>query len=378
MPNAELLVLDTLYRGVTDSGALETSLNLIRGMFSCQGGAFVSFDARSPEIDLTLTSGVFNEFSGEYLRDFVAIDPAPAAFARLQAGTATTTDRMFPRETVQRDPFHNEFFQPIGLAETLGGTLFSDRARFALIGLQRGNDRPPFDDTEIAMLERLMPHLARTLQLRHAFRRLSEHNLAMQHAIDRLAAGVMLIEPDGTVLAINAAMSELARRGDGLAIDRLGHPLPTNLEARKRLQVLLGDVAGGGAGGIVAIPRTGEGHAYVALAAPLPAAFDPAERKTPYGNGAIVLVHDPDETIATDPELLERGLNLPRGAARLVSALAGDDDLRSFAEREGITIHTARFHVRTALARTGARTQAELVRLAVRLLKNLGAQRDKQ
>jgi DNA-binding CsgD family transcriptional regulator/GAF domain-containing protein len=372
MPNAESLVLDTLYRGVTDSDALETSLDLIREMFSCQGGAFVSFDARSPEISVTLTSGVFKEFGKQYLRDFVAIDPAPAAFARLQAGTATTTDRMFPREQLERDPFHNEFFQPIGLVETLGGTLFSGRARFALIGLQRGNDRPPFDETEIAALERLMPHLARSLQLRHAFRRLSAHNVAMQHAIDRLAAGVVLVEPDGTVLTINTAMSELARRGDGLAIDRLGHPLPTNLAARKRLQLLLADVAGGGAGGIVTIPRDGERRAYVALAAPLPAAFDPAAQ-SPDRHGAIILVHDPDGESPTDAELLAAGFGLTRGAARLLAAIAANDDLKSYAEREGITIHTARFHLRTALARTGARTQAELVRLAVRLLRDLGS-----
>jgi len=59
-----------------------------------------------------------------------------------------------------------------------------------------------------------------------------------------------------------------------------------------------------------------------------------------------------------------------RGVAKGVAALAADDDLKSFAEGEGITIHTARFHLRTALARTGAKTQAELVRLAVRLLRD--------
>lgn len=68
---------------------------------------------------------------------------------------------------------------------------------------------------------------------------------------------------------------------------------------------------------------------------------------------------------------LERALGLPKGAARLVAALAADDDLKSYAERENITIHTAPFHLRTALARTGTRNQAELVRLAVRVLRDI-------
>ncbi len=84
----------------------------------------------------------------------------------------------------------------------------------------------------------------------------------------------------------------------------------------------------------------------------------------------MVLVHDPEAQPSGMADILEQGLRLPKGAARLAAALAADDDLKSFAAREGITIHTARFHLRTALARTGARTQAELVRLVVRLIRD--------
>jgi DNA-binding CsgD family transcriptional regulator len=58
-----------------------------------------------------------------------------------------------------------------------------------------------------------------------------------------------------------------------------------------------------------------------------------------------------------------------------VAALAGDHDLKSYAEKAGITIHTARFHLRTALERAGVRSQAELVRVAVRLLRDLALSR---
>jgi DNA-binding CsgD family transcriptional regulator len=73
-------------------------------------------------------------------------------------------------------------------------------------------------------------------------------------------------------------------------------------------------------------------------------------------------------------ETLRQGMGLTAGAARLVAALSADDDLKSFAEREGVTIHTARFHLRTALVRTGTRTQAELVRYAVQMLRDLSLQ----
>ena len=68
---------------------------------------------------------------------------------------------------------------------------------------------------------------------------------------------------------------------------------------------------------------------------------------------------------------MQVGLGLTPGAARLVAALAADDDLKAFAAREGVTIHTARFHLRTALTRTGTKTQSDLVRSAVRLLRDM-------
>jgi len=70
-------------------------------------------------------------------------------------------------------------------------------------------------------------------------------------------------------------------------------------------------------------------------------------------------------------ELVQEALNLTPGAAELAVALAGDHDLKSFAEARDVTIHTARFHLYTALSRTGSRSQAELVRKVVRLLRDL-------
>ena len=83
-----------------------------------------------------------------------------------------------------------------------------------------------------------------------------------------------------------------------------------------------------------------------------------------------MVVHDPDSRPSNAAEILENALHLPKSAARVVAALAADDDLKSIADREGVTIHTVRFHLHNALARTGARTQAELVRIAVRLLRD--------
>jgi PAS domain-containing protein len=351
--DTEARFLDALYRGVADDGELKQALRHAQDIFDCSAGALLWINAQTPEINFAVISGVFDEHGRLYLEQFAPIDPAPAIFSRLSAGTASSTDRIMTPEQRATDPFYNEYFRPIGLVETLGGTLFSDRARFSLIGLQRGPDRPQFDDDDIGRLERLMPHVARALQLRREFLRTSANSHGLQFALDRMPAGLIIYQAGNGVLFVNTAMRAMAQQADGLSLDRGGRLLPANQVSRRRIDALLNGIAKGGAGGIASVPRSSGLRDYVVLVAPCPPPLGEQIWDRRGQAGAIVLVHDPSSRPLGAPEILEQALHLPKGAARLVAALAADDDLKSFAEREGVTIHTARFHLRTALTRTG-------------------------
>ena len=369
MGDDETQFLDALYRGAVDESDLNRALQVLQNMFHCRGGAFVAFDAHAPAADVSMTSGIFGEYGRLYIEQFVAIDPAPLFFSRLATGTASTSDRVFTEQERNALPFFNEFFRPIGLTETLAGNLFNDGGRSSLIGVQRGDDRPPFDDDDIARMERLMPHIRRALQLRRTFVRVEVKNHGLQAVIDRLAVGIVILDLRGGAVFVNATMQAWRAAPTGFRWIVPGWPLLTNLAARRRFDAL-DDVSKGGAGGVVSVERTSGARArdYAVLVAPSPASIAQMRWERAGMAGALVLVHDPDTRSRAPAELLERALNLPKGAARLVAALAADEDLKSFAEREGVTIHTVRFHLRMALARTGTRNQAELVRIAVRLL----------
>jgi GAF domain-containing protein len=363
--------LDALYRGVTNGEELDRALQILQDMFGCRGAVLVSVDSQNPTASFNSTAGWLKENLQLYLEKYAHIDPAPAAFMRLPAGTASTTDRIFTVEQRNSHRFYHEFFLPMGAVESLAGNLYSDQGNLSMIVVMRSAERKQFDDDDIAHMERLMPHITRAVQLRRAFFKVDAKSLGLQATVDRLRAGIVLLDGKGAAVFVNTAMQAIAQRGDGFMLDRGGRPLPTNIEARRRFDALLGDVNGGGAGGIVAVRRMSGARDYVVLVAPAPPSSAQSDwEREAGGGGAIVLVHDPEAQPAVMAEVLEQGLSLPKGAARLVAALAADDDLKSYAEREGVTIHTARFHLRTALARTGARTQAELVRLAVRLLRD--------
>ena len=119
-------------------------------------------------------------------------------------------------------------------------------------------------------------------------------------------------------------------------------------------------------GRIVRVPRREGREAYSVLLTPL-------GRELSVGRaGCLVLIHDPDLQFPAEAREIARLLGLPMGPARVVAALAGGDDLKSYAEKRGLSYNTMRYHLKTAFARTGMRTQSRLVQRVTRALTEFG------
>lgn len=363
-------VIDALYRGVSDATNFEFALQMMGDMFRCQSAALMSMDAGRPAVDIALTTGLFDDQVVRRYIQYAEVDPAPNAFARMQVGSVSTTDRILS-EADHQGVFVNEFFRPMGLAETIGGLLRGGPGRFEMLGLHRGHDREAFSDQELEAVERFTPHIARALQLRRVFLAQDMRIATLEAGLDRMPAGVVLFDERGAAVFANAAIQAIARRGDGISLDRAGRIVATDVTARKRIDALIADVTMGGAGGVVAVPSSARTRPYGVLIAPAPGTYS-EKFSLPPGASVIAVVHDSLHRPVAPAAMIQEVLGLPRGAAELAVALASESDLKDFAESQGITIHTARFHLRTALERTGAKGQVELVRIVIGLLRDFG------
>lgn len=377
MHDGEGQFLDALYLGVRDGAEFDRALDLLCAMFDGASATLIDFDAARPDVTAQAAVGVF---SGEtvlvYERDFAALDPAPRAFMKQPVGTIISTYRLLPNELRRPGVFFNDFFRPLGLEECLGGTLASANGRFAMIGVQRAPDRKVFDDEDIAKLERLMPHLSRALQLRRSFLTLGRRETALAEVCDRLVAGVVAVDEQGRTVFANEAARRLSARNDGVALDRHGRPYAVDRVANQRLAELAHDVASGGSGGVVRLPRPEGKTAYVLMVAPL-ALEDGVEAGRRRPRGTVFVIHDPLYRLPSVPQLVAEIFGLPLGSATMVAALAAGEDLRDYAERAGISMNTVRFHLKTAYARTGVHRQSDLVRLITAALRDLSDHRQK-
>jgi GAF domain-containing protein/DNA-binding CsgD family transcriptional regulator len=369
-------LLAALYDGIVDAGGLERALGLLAEQFHCPSAALISFDAAAPEADVVSSAGMFAEpaLQRAYNEEWAPLDPAPRAFAALSFGTAASTGMLFDAEYLRSCAFFQEFFRPRGFEECLGANLSSRNGHFALLGLQRGADRRAFKRSEIQTLEEITPHLGRALQLRRTFVRLGVKVDSLVQMIDRLAGGIIVLGSEGGEIHVNRAAREIAARNDGLWLDRNGALHAAERGAERVLVRICADVRAGGAGGIVCVPRREEARPYAVLAAPLPAgaAIAGTDRGAP---SLLIVIHDPDARIAAAPESIAAIFSLPDATARLIAALAEGVEAKSYAEQQGITMDAVKFHLKTAFAKTGLRSQARLLQAVARALADLSARR---
>ncbi len=370
MGNSEAQFLDALYLGVRDGSEFDSALDLLCGLFNVISATLIDFDAARPDVSIQAAVGVFSaEAMRRYERDFAALDPAPPAFMLRPVGTAIPTYRLLPEETRRPGVFFGEFFRPLGLEECLGGTLAAANGCFAMVGLHRAPERKAFDDEDIAKLERLMPHLARALQLRRSFLALDRCNEGLTEACDRLAAGLVGLDAEGRSLYANAGARRISAENDGLALDRRGRLFALDRAANQRLAEFARDIALGGSGGLVSVPRASGRPAYVVAVAPL--FLDQGLDAAPQPRGTLFVIHDPLLRRPPVPQLIAGIFGLPLGSATLLAALAAGEELKDYAERTGISMNTVRFHLKTAYARTGVRRQSELLTLITAALRDL-------
>ncbi len=358
-----------LYDGIVDATALEQAIDAIARRRGCVSASIVSFDPLMPKAAIALSSGVFDDSAKRrYEADFAAHDPAPAAFAAAASGTVFASNRFLSSDYLRRSVMLHEFLRPLGIEETIGGTVSAKDGRFAFFTVHRGPDRAEFDDDEIAGVEAILPHINRALQLRRAFAKLETTAALLGGVIDRLSAGVVVLHGDGLVAHVNAAALAIAAREDGLWFDRKGLPHAVDRAAERLLTRYRLDVMAGGAGDIVRLPRRDQRQPYALLVAPLPAS---AALSAGTQRGVLFLFHDPDMQSANMAQTIASIFQMPQGAALVVAALMEGEDAKTYAEKRNISYETVRYHLKTAFERTGMRSQGRLMQLVTRALSEL-------
>jgi DNA-binding CsgD family transcriptional regulator len=377
MDHGEGDLIGAFYQAVIAPETWSAALATLQERFKAEAAILGIYDPTAHSLSLSFSSGAWtSDVMKSYAREFVQVDPAVPKFAHQPAGKATTSEKLLTAGERRDGAFYNEFLKPLDLSDCLGARLLDIPHGFSALAVHSGRKRQPFGAAETAALERLVPHATRAFQLYRTFVLLDQKMTMLATVVDRLTVGLIARDREDNPIHANHVALALVARKDGLRQDPDGQLRASNRVADGRLVALQRAVHRGGPGGIVRVPREHSQHAYAILVAPLPAGTGLAGAFGEGRGGTLVLIHDPDRKTPSSAQTLSAMYGLTLRGAELAAALAAGEDLKHFAERAGISMHTVRFHLKGLFASLGVRTQSQLVRLTVRALAEFSLARD--
>lgn len=280
-------------------------------------------------------------------------------------GQLWSFDTIVPRADLERSAFYNEFLQPQGEEIVLGANLLDGNTVGGTFSVFRDKSRGQFAGEEVKLLAAVVPHLRRAVQLHLRLLKLETGRTGLTTALDRLDQGALLVSADARVLLANRFAEEVLAKADGLRLEhgRLSACRGAETAQLRRLIAKRASVADGDS---IALPRGGERPPLAAVVVSLPPSTEQSWM-SPERSAAIVLLKDPERALPPPPvQQLAALFGLtPAQAAVALEVTYGEGGLRASAERLGIAYATARAHLAAVFGKTGARTQAELVRLLI-------------
>lgn len=199
-------------------------------------------------------------------------------------------------------------------------------------------------------------------------------------ALDLLESGVVIVDAELRPVFANRFAERIFCERDGLVVHR-GILQATKADATRDLHKAIKSAIAlaserslddarpidiSDAAAIVALPRPTR-RALMARVLPLATESIHRAMVLPAAR-AVVLVTRPRDSSHIDVNVVAGSLRLTPRQAALAALLAGGTSLRHAAAYLGVTIQTARWHLKEIFERTGTHRQADLIRLVMQIV----------
>jgi len=363
-PDEVLDLVGSIYDVALSADRWEPLLERMTALFGGTAAVFFVRGHQDVETVFARFSGLSDALLSEAVTLFTSMDVGLDTPLMLPPGSITT-DETLPPELNRRGEVLSDFLRRWDVERYVGGDVFRDARRLGVVAILGSRRRAPFGEADVELLKTLVPHLRRAVEMRSHLDEKDANRSVAQDVIEGMLTGVVLLDASGRVLTANATARRIARARDGLALsqDRLRatssaddaglQKAITEAIAIAQSRDSTGDAA-------LTVRRPSGARPYTVLVSPGASAASHSAFRIA---SAVVLIGDPDSALASAEKLAMQLYGLTPSEARLACSVASGESLAGYASAQGINVSTARWTMKQALAKTGARRQADLVRI---------------
>jgi DNA-binding CsgD family transcriptional regulator len=307
--------------------------------------------------------GVEDRYLKLYRETYWRVDPlTPLLF--YDVGQVTSVADLMSHEEFQQGRFYKEWAEPQGWIDAANVVLEKSAASCAVLSVIRSRAVGMVDAEMRWRMGLIVPHVRRAVLVGKVIELKTAKAATLADTLDRIAAAMYLVDANGRMVHANAAGYAMLADADVVRACS-GRLIPCDAQTEQPLGDVFASVASGDALGIkgIALPLKSLGEEpYVAHVLPLTSG---ARRRAgaSYAAVAAVFVRKATVDIPSAPEIIAKHFSLTPTELRVLLAIVEIGGVPETAEALGIGEATVKTHLHRLFHKTGAKRQADLVKL---------------
>jgi hypothetical protein len=160
-------ILESLYAAAADGAGWSRVLGKLVALAEAEVGTLDLYDLSARRGNITAAWNLDPDFGRVYAEQFAGKNPwmnSPRALA-LRPCLAVTGQMLVADEELMRSEFHAELLRPQNIFHMVGGRVLEQGVFVANLSLYRPRSQGPFGKRDLALLDLVMPHVLRALQV---------------------------------------------------------------------------------------------------------------------------------------------------------------------------------------------------------------------
>jgi DNA-binding CsgD family transcriptional regulator len=276
-------------------------------------------------------------------------------------GRVVFSEEAVAPSVLRKTAFYDEVLRPQDVAHNGMIALAAKEDFRAAFNICRSARQGPFGMDERELLDRLVPHLRRSLMLGFKLGGYQALQRGAFDALERLSDGAMLLDRRAHLLFANAAARALETSG----VLRMRQLVTTYSQPHsQRLAELIRSALEGSAGGSMSMPGVTAGQHLTILVFPVRSKDVGRFSDLNMKDAAVsVFIIDPASRSSIPLARIMDAFDLTQAEARVAVASSSGKTIPETARLLALSPNTIKTHLRRVFAKTATGRQAELVRL---------------
>lgn len=365
-------VLDAVYDAALDVALWPLAIERAAAFVRCTAGMVAAYDVMHRGVSFRIPWG----YEQKYLDTFdyyASINPMLRASFAFKVGQVASIADIMPFEEFRKYPTYTEWAKPQGIGDVVQAVLEKSPVALSVLALSRHEREGPVNAETRRRMALIIPHFRRSVLIGKLIDLAKIEAATFRNAVDGLAAAVFLVSRSARLVHANVQGAKMLAAGDPLRLAD-GTLTAVNVTVQRNLALSLREAAGEQPASTTAVQLVAaDGSRYVAHVLPMTSGRRAALISR--DATAALFVRRVDRRFPEAVEAMRRIYGLTPSETRVLHVLMDVGGTVQAALSLRLTDNTVKTHLRHIFAKTGARSQVDLVKLAAGLASPFDASR---